>query len=368
MVSKIVSEVIMVLVVVALSVLAFVWGAPLFTQYLSVDNSQARFLESFDIIHGDFPQPGLGEIVPITGSGPPPGSYGTVCTSSIVNASSGGVLVPKNAICKVSANVTGGIYVQQGGTLFVQGATVTGGIKANYSTTVSVFNTMVSGDMIMFKVQSVTISASTIAGNLEVRGARNVSVTGNQINGTAFIQGNHVVTVTNNQVGGTLTFEENGPTLVVRNRIGGSLTFEGTGWCSAFGNTVIGNTLGPCIPKILFDVLNSGKIPVRIVTLYESGQPTLALNWSLASGSSTQCGGRVQPGPCTLLPIVIPVGEIARISLVTSLLGPGDLNSQSLHVLMVSPYNNFVEGRMYFPDGLLMSSHSRPMPRICPCP
>jgi hypothetical protein len=115
------------------------------------------------------------------------------------------------------------------------------------------------------------------------------------------------------------------------------------------------------------DVRNTGATPVKFVQLYMTNIPLAAgLSWQLASGNPTQCGSG-QSAICNFLPIVIPVGDMAEITMGwTAPAGAFPLPWNYIYFIFVSSHQNYVDGYLYFQKGLGMPLQSRLEQRICP--
>lgn len=86
----------------------------------------------------------------------------------------------------------------------------------------------------------------------------------------------------------------------------------------------------------------------------------------LASGRTVQCNGTVQSSPCNYLPVVIPVGQTAQITLGWTPPKSGfQVPWLDVYVVMVLSNSNFVDGHLYFASGLGMTIHSRQLSRVC---
>src|SRR5207247_10505854 len=86
----------------------------------------------------------------------------------------------------------------------------------------------------------------------------------------------------------------------------------------------------------------------------------------LASGNPTQCENALL-ATRNQLPIIIPVGDMAEITMVsTATSGAFPLTWNYIYFIFVSSHQNYVDGYLYFQQGLGMPLQSRLEQRICP--
>ena len=421
----------MVLIVILMSAIVYVWVVPAFTSQTSQDNAGAAYSEKFETVRAQFATNtvSIPEVVVACGSQDtnvgcsPAGSYLTCNGSSgtIMSTISQAVLVPANGVCVITATATvnGNVYVMNGGNLTVIGATINGGLEVDTALSVTLTNAKVSGFTGLYNVQTVSISGSAFntSGNLNIctdscgtlctsacaaamyAGGRgyfsmtNSNVTGqveNEVGHNTIVNNNHITgrleiesadlgQIINNSVGG-LDLDNNGTIVIAGNAISGTarcgppafatfgVCYGANGWCGTGNNQVSGGTTtGICIGNVEVDVRNTGSTPVKFVQVYMTNIP-LAANpsWQLASGSPTQCGSG-QPPICTSLPIVIPVGDMAEITMGwTAPSGAFPLPWNYIYFIFVSSHQNYVDGYLYFQQGLGMPLQSRLEQRTCP--
>ncbi len=357
------------------------------SQNLGGDNSQARYLESFKTTQGDyvFTTQVQDEVVR-TSSGP--WSPNTQCTSSspVTLPHVGNILVPANGVCTISAQVTGNVYISQGASLTINRTSVTGTVNGNFSLQVSILNSNIGGDVGMYTVRSVNIVGGTISGNLYVGDRAVASMTGALVQGTAEFEVNQASTITGNTVVGELEAEDDtfaqvtgniagsldidgdGAVAVSGNTINGGVSWGRDGWCAAGNNKITGSQTGTCAGQITISILNTGAIPVTLQSVYIGGVPTTgSISWTLGPGVALQCGSTVQSTPCAVLPIVIPVGRTAQVTLGWVPPGSGfTMQGLDIYALMVSSHGDLVDAHLYMPSGLTISSQSRPVQGVCP--
>jgi hypothetical protein len=416
-VATIIAEVMMVLIVILMSTIIYVWVVPAFTSQTSQDNAGAAYAEKFETVWAQFANNAVSspEIVAPCGSqdtnvGCSPSSYLT-CGGSITSAYTGNVLVPANGVCLITATATvnGNVYVYSGGNLTVIGGTINGGLEADSALIVTLTNSKVSGYTGLYNVQTVNISGSAFntSGNTNVStdngpgaamyaGGRgyfsmtNSNVTGqveNEVGHVTIFNGNRISSrlevesadlgqIINNTVGG-LDLDWNGTIVVAGNIVtGAGATCPSTGkivcygtnaWCGIGNNQISGASSGTCVGNVEVDVRNTGSIPVKFVQVYMTNIPLAASpSWKLASGNPTQCGN-AQSMTCTLFPIVIPVGDMAEITMGwTAPSGSFPLPWNYIYFIFVSSHQNYVDGYLYFQKGLGMQLQSRLEQRTCP--
>ncbi len=377
----------MVLIIIVMSTIVFVMVVPIFTQNMGQDNSRNAYFESFSTVRGNFASYAF-SMTEAPRTSPGPWTPNRLCTSlsPVILPYTGNILVPVNGVCTISANVNGNVFVSSGGNLTVVGSTVTGTLNANYSSSVFVSNSRVNGDMNLYSVQVGTISGSYVGGNFYAGSRGSFTMTGStvvgetefEVNQNSIIVGNtlpggmEVEAVNFAQITGNvvawLDIDQDGAVVISDNTVNGDVTFGTNGWCATGNNAVSGSTGGSCIGQIEVDVANTGSVPVTLRAIYiDSGLFTVAVSWSLSSGGSVQCGATVQPAPCNQLPVVIPVGQTARITMGWTPPKSGFLVPWlDVYFAFVSSHSNFVDGHLYFASGLVMTDHSRLLNRVCP--
>ena len=394
----------MVLIVILMSAIVYIWVVPAFTSQASQDNAGAAYSEKFETVRAQFATyvQSIAETVTtcsasVSGLGCTAPSPFVTCNGSITSPTASNVQVPVNGVCVITASV-GAVYVATGGNLTVTGATINGGLVANYSLSVTLTNAKVYGFTGLYNVQTVNISGSALntSGNLSIcpdgcgtaiyAGGRgyfsmtNSNVTGqveNEVGHDTVFNGNRISMrlevesadfgqIINNVVG-SLDFDQNGTIVVAGNTVNGNALYGTNGWCGTGNNRVSGTTTGTCIGNVEVDVANTGSIPVKFVQVYMTNFPLAGgLSWQLASGNPTQCGSG-QSVTCTLLPIIIPVGDMAEITMGwTAPSGAFPLPWNYIYFIFVSSHQNYVDGYLYFSKGLGMPLQSRLEQRICP--
>ena len=408
----------MVLIVIVLSAIVYVWVVPAFTSQASKDNAGAAYAEKFETVRAQFANNAVSspETVAPCGSqdtsvGCAPSSYLT-CGGSITSTYTGNVLVPVNGVCLITATATvnGNVYVYSGGNLTVIGGTINGGLEANSALSVTLQNAKVSGFTGLYNVQTVNISGSALntsgqsictdaCGGALYAGGRgyfsmtNTNVTGqveNEVGHNTIVNNNHVSgrleiesadlgQIINNVVG-SLDLDANGTIVIAGNTVTGatgcpappiagkSVCYGSNAWCGTGNNQIpSGQTNGSCIGNVEVDVRNTGSTPVTFVAVYMTNIPLAAtLSWQLASGNPTQCGN-VQLATCIQLPMIIPVGDMAEITMGwTAPSGAFPLPWNYIYFIFVSSHQNYVDGYLYFQQGLGMPLQSRLEQRICP--
>jgi len=407
----------MVLIVIVLSAIVYVWVVPAFTSQASKDNAGAAYAEKFETVRAQFANNAVSspETVAACGSqdmsvGCSPGSYLTCNGSSIPSPYTGNVLVPVNGVCLITGTVNGNVYVYSGGNLTVTGGTINGGLEADSASSVTLTNAKVSGFTGLYNVQTVNISGSTLntsgqsictdacGGALYAGGRGYFSMTNSNVTGQVENEVGHNTIVNNNHVSGRLEIESadlgqiinnvvgsldldaNGTTVIGGYTVTGatgcpappiagkSVCYGSNAWCGTGNNQIpSGQTSGSCIGNVEVDVRNTGSTPVTFVAVYMTNIPLAAtLSWQLASGNPTQCGN-VQLATCIQLPIIIPVGDMAEITMGwTAPSGAFPLPWNYIYFIFVSSHQNYVDGYLYFQQGLGMPLQSRLEQRICP--
>jgi len=416
-VATIIAEVMMVLIVILMSAIVYVWVVPAFTSQASKDNAGAAYAEKFETVRAQFANNAVSspETVAACGSqdtsvGCSPGSYLT-CNGSITSPYTGNVLVPVNGVCVITSTINGNVYVYSGGNLTVTGGTINGGLEADSASAVTLTNASVSGFTGLYNVETVNISGSRFntSGNLGITtdaccaamyaGGRgyfsmtNSNVTGqveNEVGHNTIVNNNHITgrleiesadlgQIINNVVG-SLDLDANGTIVIAGNTVTGatgcpappiagkSVCYGSNAWCGTGNNQIpSGQTNGSCIGNVEVDVRNTGSTPVTFVAVYMTNIPLVGVpSWQLASGNPTHCGSG-QSATCTLLPIVIPVGDMVEITMGwTAPSGAFPLPWNYIYFIFVSSHQNYVDGYLYFQQGLGMPLQSRLEQRICP--
>src|SRR6267378_4638461 len=404
-VATIIAEVMMVLIVILMSAIVYIWVVPAFTSQASHDNAGAAYSEKFETVRAQFATyvVSIPETVAACGSQDtnvgctPSGSY-TTCNGSISSPVSGDVLVPVNGACLITSTVSGDVIVYTGGNLTVIGGTINGGLEADHSSSVTLKNASVGGFTGLYNVQTVIITGTRFntSGNLSIctdacgaamyaggRGSftmTNSTLTGqieNEVGHQTYFVGNHISgrlevesadqgSIISNTVG-SLDLDQNGAVVIASNTVNGSVKYGLNRWCGTGYNVILGGTTGVCVGNVEVDVINTGSIPVNFVSVYMTNIPFAgALSWQLASGNQVRCG-TTQSVTCTQLPIIIPVGEMAQITVGwTPPASAFPLPWNYIYFIFVSSHQNFVDGYLYFSTGLGLPMQSRLENRICP--
>jgi len=394
----------MVLIVILMSTIIYIWVVPAFTSQTSQDNAGAAYAEKFETVRAQFATyvVSIPETVANCGSqdgsvGCSPSSYLT-CGGSVTSPYSGNVVVPVNGVCLITSTVNGNVYVSTGSNLTVVGGTINGGLEANYSSVVTLTNANVYGFTGLYNVQTVNISGSrlntsgstsvttdaccaalyaggrgyfsmtntNVTGQVENEVGHNTIVNNNRITGRLEIESADLGQIINNVVG-SLDLDQNGTIVIAGNIVNGTAKYGTNGWCGTGNNQISGSTTGTCIGNVEVDVANTGSTPVKFLQVYMTNIPLAGgLSWQLASGNPTQCGSG-QSATCTLLPIVIPVGDMAEITMGwTAPSGSFPLPWNYIYFIFVSSHQNYVDGYLYFQQGLGMPLQSRLEQRTCP--
>ena len=395
----------MVLIVILLSAIVYVWVVPAFTSQASKDNAGAAYAEKFETVRAQFATyvVSIPETVAACGSqdgsvGCAPGGSYLTCGGSIISPHTGDVLVPVNGVCLITSTVNGNVYVSNGANLTVIGGTINGGLEVDSASVVTLTNTSVSGFTGLYNVQTVSITGSRFntSGNLGIctdacgaamyAGGRgyfsmtNSNVTGqveNEVGHNTIVNNNHITgrleiesadlgQIINNVVG-SLDLDQNGTIVIAGNIVNGTAKYGTNGWCGTGNNQISGSTTGTCIGNVEVDVRNTGSTPVKFVAVYMTNIPLAGSpSWQLASGNPTQCGNALL-ATCNQLPIVIPVGDMAEITMSwTAPSGAFPLPWNYIYFIFVSSHQNYVDGYLYFQKGLGMPLQSRLEQRICP--
>jgi len=416
-VATIIAEVMMVLIVILMSAIIYVWVVPAFTSQASQDNAGAAYSEKFETVRAQFANNAVSSPEPVAACGSQDGSVGCspgsylTCNGSIISPYSGNVVVPVNGVCLITSTVNGNVYVYTGANLTVIGGTINGGLEVDTALVVTLTNAHVSGFTGLYNVQTVNISGSALntsgstsvttdsccaalyAGGRGYFSMTNTNVTGqveNEVGHNTIVNNNHVSgrleiesadlgQIINNVVG-SLDLDANGTIVIAGNTVTGatgcpanpiagkSVCYGSNAWCGTGNNQIpSGQTNGNCVGNVEVDVRNTGSIPVKFLQVYMTNIPLAAgLSWQLASGNPTQCGSG-QSATCTLLPIIIPVGDMAEITMGwTAPSGSFPLPWNYIYFIFVSSHQNYVDGYLYFQQGLGMPLQSRLEQRTCP--
>src|SRR3989441_7981957 len=402
--APIVAEVLMVVIVIIMSTIVYVWAVPTFTSQTGHDNAGAAYSEKFNTVRGQFATyaASIPETVTLcsasaSGLGCSPSNPFVTCNGSISSPYSGNVIVPVNGVCVITANV-GSVYVETNANLTVIGATINGGLVGNYSESIILTNAKVYGFTGLYNVQVVNLQGSSFntSGNLGIttdgpgaamyaggRGSftmTNSTVTGqveNEVGHQTYFVGNHISlrlevesadqgSIISNTVG-SVDLDQNGVVVIASNTVNGSVKYGLNRWCGTGYNIILGGTTGVCVGNVEVDVLNTGSIPVKLVSVYMTNIPLAGgLSWQLASGNQVECG-TTQSLTCTQLPIIIPVGEMAQITVGwTPPASSFPLPWNYIYFIFVSSHQNYVDGYLYFSLGLGLPIQSRLENRICP--
>jgi FlaG/FlaF family flagellin (archaellin) len=422
-VATIIAEVMMVLIVILMSAIVYVWVVPAFTSQTSQDNAGAAYAEKFETVWAQFANNAVSspETVAACGSQDtnvgcsPGGSYTTCNGGSITSPTPGDVFVPVNGVCLITTTtVNGNVYVSNGANLTVIGGIINGGLEVDTASVITLTNTSVAGFTGLYNVQTVNISGSrfntsgnlgictdlcsaamyaggrgyfsmtnsNVTGQVENEVGHNTIVNNNRVSGRLEIESADLGQIINN-VAGSLDLDANGTIVIAGNTITGaagcpapplgpipgkSVCYGSNAWCGTGNNQIpSGQTNGNCIGNVEVDVRNTGATPVKFVQVYMTNIPLAAgLSWKLASGNPTQCGSG-QSATCTLLPIIIPVGDMAEITMGwTAPAGAFPLPWNYIYFIFVSSHQNYVDGYLYFQKGLGMQLQSRLEQRTCP--
>src|SRR5438876_7440893 len=417
-VAKIFGEVMIVLIVILLSAIVYGWVVPSFTSQASKDNAGAAYAEKFETVRAQFATyvVSIPETVAACGSqdgsvGCAPGGSYLTCGGSIMSPQTGDVLVPVNGVCLITSTVNGNVYVSNGANLTVIGGTINGGLEVDSASSVTLTNAGISGFTGLYNVQTVSITSSrfntsgnlgictdacgaamyaggrgyfsmtnsNVTGQVENEVGHNTIVNNNRITGRLEIESADLGQIINNVVG-SLDLDANGTIVIAGNTVTGatgcpappiagkSVCYGSNAWCGTGNNQIpSGQTNGSCIGNVEVDVRNTGSTPVTFVAVYMTNIPLVGVpSWQLASRNPTQCGSG-QSTTCTLLPIVIPVGDMVEITMGwTAPSGAFPLPWNYIYFIFVSSHQNYVDGYLYFQQGLGMPLQSRLEQRICP--
>src|SRR6266699_803322 len=411
-VATIIAEVMMVLIVILMSAIVYVWVVPAFTSQASKDNAGAAYAEKFETVRAQFATYAVSSPETVAGCGSQdtnvgcsPSSYFTCNGSYPPSPYTGNVLVPVNGVCLITSTVNGNVYVYSGGNLTVTGGTINGGLEADSALSVTLTNSKVSGFTGLYNVETVNISGSAFntSGSTSIStdngpgaamyagGRGYFSMTNSNVTGQVENEVGHVTIVNNNRISGrleiesadlgqiinnvvgSLDFDANGTIVIAGNTVTGatgcpappiagkSVCYGSNAWCGTGNNQIpSGQTNGSCIGNVEVDVRNTGSTPVTFVAVYMTNIPLVGVpSWQLASGNPTQCGSG-QSATCTLLPIVIPVGDMVEITMGwTAPSGAFPLPWNYIYFIFVSSHQNYVDGYLYFQQGLGMPLQSR---------
>jgi FlaG/FlaF family flagellin (archaellin) len=406
-VATIIAEVMMVLIVILMSAIVYVWVVPAFTSQTSQDNAGAAYAEKFETVRAQFATyvVSIPETVAACGSqdgnvGCAPGGSYLTCGGSITAPYTGDVLVPVSGACLITSTgvVNGNVYVSNGANLTVIGGTINGGLEVDTALVVTLTNANVAGFTGLYNVQTVNISDSrfntsgylgictdacgaamyaggrgyfsmtnsNVTGQVENEVGHNTIVNNNHVSGRLEIESADLGQIINNVVG-SLDLDQNGTIVIAGNVVNGTAKYGTNGWCGTGNNRILGSTTGTCIGNVEVDVRNTGATPVKFVQVYMTNIPLAGgLSWQLASGNPTQCGSG-QSATCTLLPIIIPVGDMVQITMGwTAPAGSFPLPWNYIYFIFVSSHQNYVDGYLYFQKGLGMPLQSRLEQRTCP--
>ena len=408
----------MVLIVILMSAIVYIWVVPAFSSQTSQDNAGAAYSEKFETVRAQFATYAVSS--PETVTTCDAASSGLGCTApnpfvtcngiTISSPTVSNVQVPVNGVCVITVSV-GAVYVNTGGNLTVIGATINGGLVGNYSSSITLNNANVYGFTGLYNVETVSISGSRLntSGSTAISGDNgpgaamyaggrgyfsmtNSNVTGqvenevghvtifngDRISGRLEVESADLGQIVNNTVGG-LDLDWNGTIVVAGNVVTGTgpgatcpstgkiVCFGTNAWCGVGNNQISGTTSGACIGNVEVDVRNTGATPVKFLQVYMTNIPLAAgLSWQLASGNPTQCGN-AQSLTCSILPIIIPVGDMAEITMGwTAPSGSFPLPWNYIYFIFVSSHQNYVDGYLYFQKGLGMPLQSRLEQRTCP--
>ena len=396
--STIYAEAIMVVIVIVLSTIVFVWVVPVIQTHTSgQDNTGAAYYEKFGTMQGQYATYVQSTPETVRNSPGPPTPYQTCSIlSPVILPTSANIFVPPNASCVLAVSV-GNVYVSPGANLTVLSTTINGQLIANYSATVTLTNSNVAGFVGLYNVGYVSIDRSSIntsgigtctdvcgaamyaggrgffsmtnsvsTGQIENEVGHQTFFVGDRISGRLEVESADQGQIINNTVT-LLDLDQNGVLVISGNTVNGNILYGQNGWCGTGNNKITGSTSGICVGNVEVDIMNTGSIPVKLVSVYLDNIPLGGgLSWSLASGKLVQCGSG-QVVTCLQLPIVIPVGEMARVTMGwTPPPGSFALPWTYIYFTFVSSHSNFVDGYLYFKGGLALPNTSRPENRVCP--
>jgi hypothetical protein len=393
----IIAEVLMVVIVILMSTIVYIWAIPAFSSQTFNDNTGAAYSEKFTTVRGQFASFAVSSPEPVRTSPPPPSGART-CTASlpITSSTTSDIYVPPGASCLITVSV-GNVFVDYGASLNVTGGTINRDIDANFSQSVIIQNSNVGGFIGLYNVNYVSIMNSQIntsgigrcmdfCGAAMYAGGRGFfSMTNSVTQGQIENEVGHQTFFVGNRIGGRLEVESadqgqiinntmtmldldaNGVLVVSNNTVNGNALYGSNAWCGTGNNIITGTTTGTCIGNVEVDVLNTGSVPVKFVSIYLTNATLRGgLSWQLASGRLVQCGSG-QAFTCSQLPIIIPVGEMAQITM--GWVPPPTafpLPWAYVYFIMVSSHQNYVDGYLYFATGLGLPKQSRLENRVCP--
>ena len=388
----------MIAIVIVLSTIVFIWVVPVIqTNTSGQDNTGAAYYEKFGTLQGQYAT--FVQSTPETvRDSPGPWTPYQTCSvlSPVILPTSANIFVPPNGSCTLAVSV-GNVFVSPGASLTVLSTTINGALIANYSASVILTNSNVAGFTGLYNVGSVSIDKSSIntsgvgmctdvcgaamyaggrgtfsmtnsvsTGQIENEVGHQTFFVGDRISGRLEVESADQGQIINNTVT-LLDLDQNGVLVISGNNVSGNVLYGANGWCGTGNNKISGVTSGSCVGNVEVDVMNTGSTPVKLVAIYMDNIPlTTGLSWKLASGALVQCGS-TQVLTCTQLPIVIPVGEMARVTMGwTPPPGSFALPWTYIYFTMVSSHSNFVDGYLYFNGGLALPSTSHPENRVCP--
>lgn len=396
--STIYAEAMMVVIVILMSTIIFVWVVPAFTTNTTSDNAGAAYAEKFQTVQGSYASFVQSIPEPVRTSPGPFTPYQTCSQSSPVNsATSNNIFVPMGAVCVLTVSV-GNVFVSSSANLTVVGGTIIGQLIGNYSSTITLTNAKVTGYTGLFWIQTVTITnsflntsgvgactdvcgaamyaggrgsfimtASTVTGQIENEVGHQTYFISNHLGGRLEVESADQGQIINNTGITLLDLDQNGVLVVSGNNINGNALYGTNGWCGTGNNIITGSISGSCVGNVEVDVLNTGSTPAKLVSIFMSNIPLAGgLSWQLASGRLTQCG-QTQVLVCVSLPIVIPVGDMARVTMGwTPPAGAFVQPWNYIYFIFLSSHSNYVDGNLYYTTGLGLPNTSRIENRVCP--
>ena len=357
----------MVLIVIILSVIVFAFYSGVFGALLG---GVGLHPEAFTIIGASTLSAGGFDPNSVKPTGSPPSfsSLGNVCTSSspINSPVTGGVYVPPGQSCTITATVSGGVQVNYGASLLVQGTTISGDLKDNSSSSISLQSASVSGNMYLYGTGNLFLTQShQFGGNVQLNGVKYASFSSTSLGGNFQATSSGSVQVDSNSISGTVVFSNDKVVRLTNNTINGTLTFSTDPNCYMSGNTVSGSISGTCTGGSPssggLDISNTGAYTVSFRATYLNGQPWNGVSWQLTTGSTEQCGNLIiQTGPCNTYPVVIPPGRIAHVPFTWVNPDP----TSPVRIVMWTMANNYLEARVDPNAGLVCSTTSLEAPRV----
>lgn len=301
-------------------------------------------------------------------TGNPPGfnNLSNVCdTSHPINLPvTNGVTVPPGQSCTITASVSGGVQVNYGASLTVQGAVITGGIIDNRSATINLQSASVSGNLNLYGTRNLLLTGShQFGGNVALNGVKYTSMSGSSIGGNFAATSSGSVQVDSNLISGTVLFSNDKVVRLTNNTINGTLTFASDPDCLSQGNIVSGAISGTCTGGTSgggLDIMNSGTSTVNLNGAYLNGQPWTGVSWQLTTGLTEQCGNTIIPvGPCTTYPVSIPPKQVAHVTF--TWIPPDSVTP--VKIAMWTAFNNYLEARIDPVAGLTCSTSGMVAPR-----